>query len=110
MNTSQVIGNLVKDIELIPFQNGNSEGYVANGTLATNEVFGNKKKTSYIDFTVYNNKAEVIKNYCSKGTKIGIWGKLRSDTYEDKKGITRKKTYISVEGIDLVQKIENTPE
>lgn len=110
MNSSQVIGNLVKDIELIPFKNGNSEGYVANGTIATNEVFGNNKKTSYIDFTVYNNKAEVINKYCSKGSKLGIWGKLRTDTYEDKKGITRKKTYISVEGIDLLQKSENTSE
>lgn len=104
MNTGHIVGNLVSDIELKEFQKNERTIYVANGVVACNEKYGDKEITSFIDFTVYNNKAKVIKDYVSKGNQIGLSGKLRTDSYEDSKGIKRKKTYLFVEDIDLPQK------
>ncbi|WP_445194497.1 single-stranded DNA-binding protein [Staphylococcus xylosus] len=104
MNTGQIVGNMVDDIELKEFQKGDKTVIVANGVVACNEKFGENEITSFIDFTVYNNKAQVIKKYASKGSKIGLSGKLRTDSYQDKNGVKRKKTYISVDNIDLPTK------
>jgi|SRR5699024_218810 len=108
MNTGQIIGNMVDDIELKEFQKGDKTIIVANGVVACNEKFGENEITSFIDFTVYNNKAQVIKKYAPKGSKIGLSGKLRSDSYTDKNGVKRKKTYISVENIDLPSKSKDS--
>ncbi|EGQ3717858.1 single-stranded DNA-binding protein [Staphylococcus pseudintermedius] len=104
MNNAQVVGNLVDEIELKTFQSGDKEVTVANGVVACNERFGQKEITSFIDFTVYNSKAKVIKEYVGKGQQIGLSGKLRAETYEDKQGIKRKKTYLYVDSVDLPQK------
>lgn len=104
MNTGQIVGHMVDDIELKEFQKGDKTIVVANGVVACNEKFGENELTNFIDFTVYNNKAKVIKQYAPKGSKIGLSGKLRSDSYQDKNGVKRKKTYISVDNIDLPTK------
>lgn len=91
MNLGQIIGNLVEDIEVKEFQKDGKTIKVANGVLACNERYGDNEITSFIDFTVYNNKADVIKKYASKGSRLGLSGKLRSETYEDNKGVKRKK-------------------
>ncbi|PCE48120.1 single-stranded DNA-binding protein [Staphylococcus pseudintermedius] len=108
MNSAQVVGNLVEELELKTFKSGDKEVVVANGVIACNERFGDKEITSFIDFTVYNNKAKVIKEYVVKGQQIGLSGKLRAETYEDKKGIKRKKTYLYVDSVDLPQKHSET--
>ncbi|MEJ7220781.1 single-stranded DNA-binding protein [Staphylococcus gallinarum] len=110
MNNGQIIGNLVNDVELKEFQRGDKTIYVVNGVIACNEKYGEREITSYIDFTVYNNKAKVISDYVSKGNQLGLSGKLRTDSYEDNKGIKRKKTYLFVEDIDLLQKSKEQKE
>lgn len=110
MNNGQIIGNLVNDVELKEFQRGDKTIYVVNGVIACNEKYGEREITSYIDFTVYNNKAKVISDYVSKGNQLGLSGKLRTDSYEDNKGIKRKKTYLFVEEIDLLQKSKEQKE
>ncbi|MBJ8255341.1 single-stranded DNA-binding protein [Staphylococcus pseudintermedius] len=104
MNSAQVVGNLVEELELKTFKSGDKEVIVANGVIACNESFWRKEITSFIDFAVYNNKAKVIKKYVAKGQQIGLSGKLRAETYEDKQGIKRKKTYLYVDSVDLPQK------
>lgn len=104
MNNAQIVGNLVEDIKLKEFTNNDKTVVVANGVLACNEKYGDKEITSFIDFTVYNNKAKVISEYTKKGSQIGLSGKLRSDSYEDNKGIKRKKTYLFVDSVDLPKK------
>ncbi|MDS0998462.1 single-stranded DNA-binding protein [Staphylococcus epidermidis] len=104
MNLGQFVGNMVDDIKITEFENNGKTVIVGNGVLACNEKYGDNEMTSFIDFTVYNNKVKVIQDYAGKGTQLGLSGKIRTESYEDKNKVKRKKTYLYVENVDLPRK------
>ncbi|HCX2548065.1 TPA: single-stranded DNA-binding protein [Staphylococcus aureus] len=104
MNTGQFIGNLVNEVKITEFENDGKKGIVGNGVIACSEKYGDNEITSFIDFTVYNNKAKVLKGYTNKGTQVGLSGKMRTETYEDRNKVKRKKTYLFVDNVDLMGK------
>jgi len=71
MNTVNLIGNLTKDIEIKNSQN--DKPYV----LFTLAVRRDKETTDFIDCSAWNKTAEMMKEYCKKGEKIGVTGQLR---------------------------------
>ena len=69
---------------------------VTNFTVAVDSGYGDKKRTDFIDCVAWEKSAENICKYFSKGSGIGISGRLSTMTYEDKNGYKRKKTEIVV--------------
>ena len=84
MNSTNIIGNLTKDVELKYTQNNKA---VATVTLAVNEGYGDNQKTYFIDVQAWEKQAENLAKYCGKGSKIAVSGKLiqQSWEYEGKK-------------------------
>lgn len=80
MNSVQLIGRFVKDIDI---KTVNEKTVVANFTLAVNE-YGDK--TDFISCVAFNKMAETLASYTKKGDIIGITGSITTGSYENKKG------------------------
>ena len=85
MNSVTLIGNLTKDNEL---QKTNSGKVYLRFTLAVNKMGDG---VDFINCIAWEKRAEVINEYTSKGSKIGIRGHISTGSYDDK--TTGKKIY-----------------
>ena len=79
---------------------------VANFSLATDDGYKDKDgtkhdKTSWHKCVAWNKTAEVIAEYCDKGSEIIVTGKLEYGEWEDKDGIKRNKTEIRVDRFEF---------
>ena len=93
VNSVTVIGNLGKDPEVRYMPDGSS---VINFSLAASEKWtdksGEKKEhTEWIDIVFFGRTAEVIAEYCKKGSSLYVTGRLKTRKYE-KDGVTHYKT------------------
>lgn len=82
MNKVELIGNLVKDVELTHTTNGEA---VARFNLAVQRRYANKdgeREADFLNCVVWRNQAENLAKYCHKGDKIAVVGEVRTRTYE----------------------------
>ena len=92
MNNVSLVGRLTKDIEL---KYTGSQTAVATGTLAVNRQFKNangERETDFINIVAWRKTAETIANYTSKGSQIGITGRIQTRSYEGNDG---KRVYVT---------------
>ena len=94
MNIATISGNLTKDIELNQTKTGK---HVTRFCLG---VRRDKEATDFINCEAWGTVADLLDKYCSKGSKIGVSGKIRNVSYE-KDGKTVYKTYILVSDVDF---------
>lgn len=101
MNTNVVvlIGNLTKEPEFKYTPGGHG---VANFTIAVNDGYGNKQDTDFIECTAWRKLAEAATNYCQKGSKVLIQGKLKQQAWKDKEGNNRKRVYVKAQRIEFL--------
>ena len=82
--------------------------------MATSESWTDKntgqkqEKTEWHRVSVFGKLAEVISNYCDKGSKVYIEGKLQTRKYQDKAGADRYTTEIIVSGFNSVVQMLDT--
>lgn len=97
MNRVTLLGNLGKDPEVKAFEGGNK---VASFSMATTEAYvdktTNEKKetTDWHNVSIWGKLADVVENYCKKGSQVLIEGKLRTRSYDDKDGVKRYVTEV----------------
>ncbi|WP_424236388.1 single-stranded DNA-binding protein [Bhargavaea ginsengi] len=97
MNSINLIGRLTKDIQL---RYTNSGKAVANATLAVDRRF-QKDKTDFINLVIWDKQAENLANYTGKGSRIGVNGRIETDSYE-KDGQRVFKTEVVVENFTFL--------
>lgn len=85
MNSVNLIGNLTREPEL-KYTKGKGTA-VCKCSLA---VRRDKDNADFINCVIWGKAAETLANYCSKGTKIGLEGSIRTGSYDGKDG---KKVY-----------------
>ncbi len=109
VNRVVLVGRLTKDPEL---RRTNSGSAVASFTLA----FTNRQKnadgsnsSSFVTCTAWNKTAEVISQYCSKGSQICVDGRLVETRFQRKDGTNASRIEIIVENIELLGR-KNTTE
>lgn len=89
INTVVLSGRLTKDPEL---KETNSGKKVVSFNLAVNRRFQNEdQQADFFPCVAWNKTAEVIAQYCAKGSQIGIEGRLQQRTYENSQG---QKVYV----------------
>ena len=102
-------GRLTRDVELRATPQGN---FVCEFTLATNRpvVRDGERVADFVTCIVRNKQAENLAKYQSKGNLIAVEGNIRTDSYKDKDGNTRYKTYVLVNTIEYLgaKKQENS--
>ena len=99
MNKVILIGNITKDIEL---RQSNSGKFVVEFSIAINN--GNELPADFINCTAWNKTAEILSKYATKGTKVGIEGAMKTQTWTDQQGNNRYKTYVLVDRVELLSR------
>lgn len=99
MNSVNIIGNIGNDIDLKYTQSGIA---VTNINVAVNEKFNGQEETHWFRVTVWNKQAETLQQYCGKGSKVAVSGRLRNNTFTDKNGNERRDTEITAISIDFL--------
>jgi len=59
-------------------------------SLATNDGWGDRKRTNWHNCIVFGHSKKFFDNYCQKGHKIAITGEIEYSDYDDKKYTTIK--------------------
>lgn len=97
INKVILIGHLGADPEIRYMPSGNA---VANVSLATTESWKDKQtgesqeKTEWHRVCFFSRLAEIVGEYCRKGSKIYIEGKLQTRKWQDQNGVERYTTEI----------------
>ncbi|COR28896.1 TPA: single-stranded DNA-binding protein [Streptococcus pneumoniae] len=102
INNVVLVGRLTRDAELRYTQ---SNIAVATFTLAVNRPFKNEageREADFINFQAWRGTADIIAQYCSKGSLIGIIGRLQVRSYE-KDGQRRYVTEVIAESVALLE-------
>jgi len=105
MNSTNLIGRLVRDPELVKTEDGVS---ICNFRLAVDDTFSKEDRADFLNVTVFGNQAEVCKKYLAKGLICGVQGRLRTETYTDKEGVKRYPTKIVAERVQFLSFPERT--
>src|SRR5680860_786051 len=103
-NRVQLIGNLGQDPEIVSLDDGKK---LAKFSLATHDSYKNEKgdrveKTEWHNVVAWGKAADIIENYTFKGKMIAVDGKLRTTSYENKEGVTRRNTEIVLSEVLLL--------
>ena len=109
MNSVNIIGTMTRDLELKYLPSGVAVGSFA---IAVNQDYKDKQgqkveKTSFFDVKVIGKQSEIISQYFSKGSRIGITGELEQETWQDNQGQNRSKVVIKLEQFSFIDKKSN---
>ena len=100
MNNVNLIGNLTRDPEL-RYSTGANQTAVCRFTIAVNDGYGDKQRTSFIPIVVFNKQAENCDRYLAKGRKVAVNGKIQTGSYE-KDGRTVYTTEVIANNVEFL--------
>lgn len=107
MNRVVLVGRLTKDPEVRALPTGNS---VATFTLAINRNFKNKEgniDADFINISVFGRQAENVGKYVSKGSQIGVEGRIQSRSYDAQDGTKRYVTDVVADNVEFMGSARN---
>ena len=109
MNNVSIIGIMTRDLELKYLPSGTPVGSFA---IAVNQDYkkqdGTKvEKTSFFDIKVIGKQSEIINQYFSKGSRIGITGELEQETWQDNQGQNKSRVVIKLEQFSFIDRKSN---
>lgn len=97
MNSICIIGRLTADPELRRTKNGKP---VCSFTVAVDRPF-DKENTDFISCVAWNQSAEYLGKYGSKGTYVGVSGSLQGRRWTDKEGKKHTAWEVIAERLEL---------
>ena len=102
INRVVMVGRMTRDPEL---RRTGSGAAVTSFTLALNRNYNSAdgQQADYISCVVWNKVAENVAQYCSKGSLVGVEGRLRSRTYDNEQG---QRVFVTEVVCDSVQFLE----
>ncbi len=107
INKVILIGRLTRDPELRRTPQGDA---VTSFTLAVNRNYTDKdgqQQADFINCVVWKKSAENVERYCSKGSLVGVEGRIQTRSYDNQQG---QRVYVtevicnSVQFLDTRQK------
>ncbi len=104
-NRVLLMGRLTRDPDLRYTKDGTA---VCKFGLAVNRTFGTgdqrKEKSTFVDVTMWQRKAEVVAEYFKKGSPIFIEGRLELDQWESENKEKRSKLYVVAENFEFMER------
>ena len=101
-NHVNLIGRLVRDLELKYLPNGKAVG---NFTIAVDRGYGDKKETDFIKCIAWEKTAENMANFTKKGSLVMVDGSIKTGSY-DKEGTKVYTTDIQVSRVVFLERTE----
>ena len=105
LNQWSGIGRLGKDVELRVTPAGDS---VANFSIACDWKTKKSEGVEWVNISVFGKLAELCGQYIGKGSQVFVQGRLQTDKYEDKSGVTKYSTKIAADTIQFLGKAKET--
>ena len=105
LNKVLLIGNIGRDPETRYMPSGDA---MVTFSLATSEKWKDKntgekqEATTWHNCVVFGRQAEIVGEYCGKGSPLYIEGRIQHREYEDREGETRRVTEIVVERFQML--------
>jgi single-strand DNA-binding protein len=109
-NNVMLIGRITKNIELRYTQSNRA---CANFSIAVNRPYknGEERQADFINIVSWGNLAENLNKYTSKGSLVGVEGRLQTRTYEASDCKKRAITEVLANNIQFLEpKKEKTEE
>ena len=106
MNRTFLVGRLTQDPELRTTPNGIATTRI---TVAINRVpnANGERITDFINVVVWRRQAENVSKYCSKGSLVGIDGRIQSRSYDAQDGTRRYVTEVVADNITFLGSSKN---
>lgn len=105
-NLTILTGRITKDLELKKA----GQTQVTNFSMAVDNPF-KKDDTSFFDIVAFGKTAQLLNDYCGKGSKVLIEGNLKQDRFQDKEGNNRSVVRVIANRIEFLDsKGNNQPQ
>ena len=98
MNTVNLTGRITHDLELKVTQ---TNKHVMDFQIAIRET---KDESIFIRCQAWEQSADYLDQYASKGSLLAITGSLKVDKYTDKDGRKVEKTYVRVSRVEILDR------
>ena len=101
MNNVVLVGRLTRDPELRTTPNGIATCQIS---LAINGVpnANGERTTDFINVTVWRRQAENVAKYCTKGSQVGVTGRIHSRSYDAQDGSKRYVTEVVADNVTFL--------
>ena len=99
LNQCSFIGRLGKDVELRVTPAGES---IANFSIACDWKTKKSEGVQWVSISAFGKLAELCGQYIGKGSQVFVQGRLQTDKYEDKSGVTKYSTKIAADTIQFL--------
>lgn len=106
LNKVTIIGNITKDPELKALPTGTK---VASISVATNRTWkdtqgAKQESVEFHNVVAFGKQAEVIAQYCKKGSQILIEGRIQTRSWDATDGTKKYRTEVILEGFQFGNK------
>jgi len=104
INRVNLIGRLTRDPELKYTQGGAAVGNfsIANNRTYTTSSGEKREEVSYFDCVAWGKLGEIITEYCKRGRRIAVEGRLQQRRWEDQNGNKRTKVDVIVDNFQFL--------
>lgn len=106
LNRVSLIGHVGKDPDIRKLEGGSKVASMSFATTDKAYTLQNgtqvPERTEWHNLILWNRTAEVAERYVHKGDKLYIEGKLRTRSYDDKKGVKHYITEIFVDYMEML--------
>ncbi len=104
INRVVLVGRITREVSLRKTQSGRS---VASFTIACNRRFqsaNGEQQADFISCVAWGQTADFMAQYITKGTLIGVEGRIQTRNYDDANG---RRVYVTEVVCDSVQRLES---
>ena len=103
LNRVTLYGNLTRDPEIKSIPNGTK---VVNISMATNRTWkdqsgAKREEVEYHNVVAFAKQAEVIAQYCTKGSPLYVEGRIKTRSWDDANGVKKYRTEIMLENFQF---------
>ena len=101
MNNVVLVGRLTRDPELRTTPNGTATCQIS---IAVNGIpnANGERTTDFINIVVWRRQAENVSKYCSKGSQVGVVGRIHTRSYEANDGSKRYVTEVVADNVTFL--------
>lgn len=102
MNKVEIVGRLTRDVEIRTTESGT---VTARFSIAVSRRFKNAEgvyEADFINCVAFGKTAEFIEKYFSKGSMIGVTGRIQTGSYTNKDGQKVYTTDVVIEECEFV--------
>ena len=101
MNQVILIGRLVRDPN-VSYTTGENQTAICKFSIATDDGYGEKKKTYFVPVTVFGKTAENCERFLGKGQRVAVQGKIATGQYTNKEGQKVYTTDVIAEKVEFI--------